>query len=1295
MTDVDIIFNGESVSAVRHARRTRGAILDVGDAARHVGRVGTPALRALDGSLSRVAHVGRQAAVGIGVTTAAAGVLATVLGVKAVKEAGSFEVALDDLGSSSGATARQMAALEKQAMRAGAQTKFSAMDAVEAQTALAKGGLALSRILGGGLDAALALAAAGEMELGAAAETTVNAMKQFNLDGKEAMQVADALATASLTTTANVSDFAAALNNGASSANTAGLSFRETVSWLEALADKGIKGAEAGTQIKSALLALANPSKKAAAEAKELGLTFFDQQGQMKPLPQLAADLGKAFDGLSQKERLQSAARIAGSYGLSALLALYEAGPKKIKGYGDELAKQGVAAGVAAEKQDNLFGSIEKLQGSVETAAIIFGDAFIPTIREATEGLDAFLDKAIQDGTIERWAKVTGDALQGAFELGVQGVDAIEEAWDDGRIQSVAEGVAGAVEHAFDFGEDIWDSGAIQDGAETAKGFIEDIGDAWPEVKTQAMDAIEGILSRLDRVLDLGEDAARALGDGFAEVAPVAGEALDGILNTAERIGPEVGKAFETIVASVEPISGAVEPVVDILEGLVETFGGENLVKGAAAFVAIKTALSGMAAINAAGIAGVVGAIAGPAGIATLGAGAAIGIMAIADGMTSVAEEARDAADALNTVMEAQAALRDAEIGVRRAEFDLKDAQTAHTDAVDDAVTAQQRYQDTLHRTGARSKETAKAAEDVADAQDKVARSVVDVDDAQLRLEEAHKRVDKSQREVTRGAEDLAKQFRGQVTTALEKADKALGQTGGTARQVEARQQLAARAAGDLAANIRDQARAAEGATDQSIALADSVADYIESLGTIPDDRTTELIATDLASGDIERLRARLASLPRVVNTTVYVNYVTRGSPRVDDFNVTPTGHAAGTKTRQGRAEVAVIGEGSKPEYVIPTEEKHRGRALGLFLSLAKDLGVQALAAGGRFVGGQADPDAARRAVQAAEDGVKGARERIDNWQDAARDVAEAKRREGSGTVNARRKQEAIAGAEKRLDALAKTRWGDLGERRAALRRANAELKQARQNLAAIGRYEERLGVAGDEADVAGSEMDLAQGVDEAAFSKAKAGQRAQLVAQIAQLEKTLHPAKGKPPTGARARDLRKRLADAKLALRRLDETKFEPERAGGDLALTTDDLDLAEAKARLTVDTADDAQVRGQRRDFLGGLLKRTDLTTRERADVTNRLADLQEKVGSGGGDPDLQARNVQLERQLAAKTEENRLIGSFRAVVGQSADQGYYLVQGMRVSGSAGERAVASLAAGGFGQQGSVPPGSTRSAY
>lgn len=353
--------------------------------------------------------MGRAAKIGAG-----AGVLAlgAVL-VGSVKKAADFEAQISSLGSVSGATGKQMQALRKAAMDAGAATKYSALEAAQAQTELAKGGLSVTKILGGGLSGALALAAAGEMELAAAAETTANALNLFKLNGNQATRVADMMATAANATTADVADFAMALVQGGAAAKAAGLSFDQTIVALEALASSGVKGSDAGTSMKAAFTQLASPTARSAELMDKLGLQFFRANGTMKEMPQLAAMLGDKLGGLTKQQRLQAATTLVGTDGMRALLALYDTGAPKLEKFGRGLKEQGTAAQVAAEKQDNLKGRLENLQGSIETAGIKLGTRFLPMLEKGAIKATEFVNGLVASGGLDKFA----DGLEDAFRV--------------------------------------------------------------------------------------------------------------------------------------------------------------------------------------------------------------------------------------------------------------------------------------------------------------------------------------------------------------------------------------------------------------------------------------------------------------------------------------------------------------------------------------------------------------------------------------------------------------------------------------------------------------------------------------------------------------------------------------------------------------------------------------------------------------------------------------------------------------------------------------------------------------
>lgn len=319
-------------------------------------------------------------------TGAAVGVVALGYALlKSSQKAADFEKKMSSLSAVTSASRKEMKKLEEQAMRMGAATTYSASEAADAQIELAKGGLKVKQILGGGLNSALALAAAGELDLGLAASTTVNAMKLFQIEGKKSMQVADMLATAANTTTADVSDFAMALTQGGAVAKQVGYSLNDTVTVLEALAEAGVKNSDAGTSMKAAFIQLLKPSEKQAAAADALGISWTKQNGEMKSAAQISDELRAATEGMTKAERGKTFALLAGTDGFRTLAALYDAGAGKLNRLSAANEKQGTAAEVARKKNNNLRGDLERARGAFESLQILIGKKVNPTLREVTK----------------------------------------------------------------------------------------------------------------------------------------------------------------------------------------------------------------------------------------------------------------------------------------------------------------------------------------------------------------------------------------------------------------------------------------------------------------------------------------------------------------------------------------------------------------------------------------------------------------------------------------------------------------------------------------------------------------------------------------------------------------------------------------------------------------------------------------------------------------------------------------------------------------------------------------------
>ena len=373
-----------------------------------------------------------------GALVGGAGIAAAIKSV--VQPAMQFDAQLSILGAKADATRGQMAALSQQALDLGGAAKYSAQEAAVAQTELATAGLTVREILGGGLQSALALAAAGNIDLAEAAAIAANSQKQFKLDARQLPGIADALAVAANKTTAEVSDFGMALSQTGSVAKSSGLGFRETMVYLEALADNAVKGSDAGTSLKSALIALLSPTDKAADAMKQHGLSVLDANGEMVDAATLSGRLQKATEGMTLAQRTAFFNTLVGRDGIRALNAVMDQGPAKLKAYEQGLQKHGAAAEVAARQQDNLAGDVEKLGGSLDTLRIKAGSALTDVLRGATQGLTSLVDSVSDSGDIDGFIQ----GLVSGVQQGAQAVTPLVQGMGDlaGGIAAVTPGIA-------------------------------------------------------------------------------------------------------------------------------------------------------------------------------------------------------------------------------------------------------------------------------------------------------------------------------------------------------------------------------------------------------------------------------------------------------------------------------------------------------------------------------------------------------------------------------------------------------------------------------------------------------------------------------------------------------------------------------------------------------------------------------------------------------------------------------------------------------------------------------------
>jgi TP901 family phage tail tape measure protein len=355
----------------------------------------------LAGATGAASNAGRVIGMAI-----AAGTAVAAVGLQKVITLGiTYEQNMNTLQAVTGATAAQMQAVGATASQLGSDLSLpatSAADAAAAMTELAKGGLTVDQAMQAARGT-LQLAAAAQIDGAAAAEIQTNALNAFGLSADNAGRVADVLANVANASSGEITDFAAALQAGSAVASQFGISIEDTATALGLFANSGIKGSDAGTLLKSALLALASPSKQGAKALEELGVNAFNAQGNFVGLPAIFDQLNAASKRMTP-EQYAAAASIAFGSDAARLAGI---AARTSGGDWDKMSaavsKSGGAADVAAAKTKGLGGAVEGFKSQLETVGLqVFDKIKTPLesmVRSAAEGLPKVVDQLGQLGT--------------------------------------------------------------------------------------------------------------------------------------------------------------------------------------------------------------------------------------------------------------------------------------------------------------------------------------------------------------------------------------------------------------------------------------------------------------------------------------------------------------------------------------------------------------------------------------------------------------------------------------------------------------------------------------------------------------------------------------------------------------------------------------------------------------------------------------------------------------------------------------------------------------------------------
>ena len=314
------------------------------------------------------------------------------VGTAAVATAAKFESAMSEVAAISGASGKDLEALTEKAKQMGATTKFSASDSAAALKYMAMAGWDTKDMLDG-VDGVMQLAAASGEDLAQTSDIVTDAMTAFGMSADQANRFADVLAQTANRSNTSVALMGETFKYVAPVAGALGYNIEDTSVAIGLMANSGIKGSQAGTSLKNMLTNLAKPTDQVQSYMDKLNISLTDSAGNVKPLNQLLDEMRGGFSGLTDAQKAEYAAGIAGKEGMSGLLAIVNSSQTDFDNLTESINNSnGAAKDVADVMLDNLGGQLTILKSTLEGIAIAFGDILLPTIKNVVSGLQSFLN---------------------------------------------------------------------------------------------------------------------------------------------------------------------------------------------------------------------------------------------------------------------------------------------------------------------------------------------------------------------------------------------------------------------------------------------------------------------------------------------------------------------------------------------------------------------------------------------------------------------------------------------------------------------------------------------------------------------------------------------------------------------------------------------------------------------------------------------------------------------------------------------------------------------------------------
>ena len=344
----------------------------------------------LNAPYNAMKKIGKAGVVAMGTISAAA----LMAGKKAVDVGMDFDKAMSSWKGTAKASEEEFNIAREAAMKYGRETTKTATESANALEYMALAGWSVNDSVKA-LPSVLKLSEATNLDLARTSDLVTDSMSAtgevIGENGENLQRFLDVATTANNKSNQTAEQLMEAWIQTGGVFKGLNVDIEDSATALGVLANRGIKGSEAGTALNAIMINLTTGAGQAGKAMKKLGVSAF-KDGKFKGLKQTLTDVRDKLAGLTEEEQNFYKARIGGKHHIDAFTHLLNGldatkdGKKEWDSLNESLRNaNGSLQQMAATKMDNLWGDTKILQSAMQDLGIKVNDAINIPLRDGAK----------------------------------------------------------------------------------------------------------------------------------------------------------------------------------------------------------------------------------------------------------------------------------------------------------------------------------------------------------------------------------------------------------------------------------------------------------------------------------------------------------------------------------------------------------------------------------------------------------------------------------------------------------------------------------------------------------------------------------------------------------------------------------------------------------------------------------------------------------------------------------------------------------------------------------------------